>query len=197
MNNIEKRDKGLGYIVDDEILEQLAQARLLTQKLNALDRTNFKGIEEIITQLFGSSNKPFVNPPFYCDYGFNIHVGKNFYCNFNCTFLDVAPITIGDNVWIGSNVSLYTAGHPIHPETRNTQIEYGRPITIGDNVWIGGNVVINPGVSIESNTVIGSGSVVTKDIPDWVVAAGNPCRVIRKITEDDRDILYKNESVKY
>jgi acetyltransferase-like isoleucine patch superfamily enzyme len=196
MNNIEKRDKGLGYIVDDEILEQLAQARLLTQKLNALDRTNFKGIEEIITQLFGSSNKPFVNPPFYCDYGFNIHVGKNFYCNFNCTFLDVAPITIGDNVWIGSNVSLYTAGHPIHPETRNTQIEYGRPITIGDNVWIGGNVVINPGVSIESNTVIGSGSVVTKDIPDWVVAAGNPCRVIRKITEDDRDILYKNESVK-
>lgn len=196
MNNIEKRDKGLGYIVDDEILEQLAQARSLTQKLNALDRTNFKGIEEIITQLFGSSNKPFVNPPFYCDYGFNIHVGKNFYCNFNCTFLDVAPITIGDNVWIGSNVSLYTAGHPIHPETRNTQIEYGRPITIGDNVWIGGNVVINPGVSIESNTVIGSGSVVTKDIPDWVVAAGNPCRVIRKITEDDRDILYKNESVK-
>ena len=196
MNNIEKRDKGLGYIVDDEILEQLAQARLLTQKLNALDRTNFKGIEEIITQLFGSSNKPFVNPPFYCDYGFNIHVGKNFYCNFNCTFLDVAPITIGDNVWIGSNVSLYTAGHPIHPETRNTQIEYGRPITIGDNVWIGGNVVINPGVSIGSNTVIGSGSVVTKDIPDWVVAAGNPCRVIRKITEDDRDILYKNESVK-
>lgn len=196
MNNIEKRDKGLGYIVDDEILEQLAQARLLTQKLNALDRANFRGIEEIITQLFGSSNKPFVNPPFYCDYGFNIHVGKNFYCNFNCTFLDVAPITIGDNVWIGSNVSLYTAGHPIHPETRNTQIEYGRPITIGDNVWIGGNVVINPGVSIESNTVIGSGSVVTKDIPDWVVAAGNPCRVIRKITEDDRDILYKNESVK-
>ncbi|HHX52847.1 MAG TPA: sugar O-acetyltransferase [Erysipelothrix sp.] len=196
MNNIEKRDKGLGYIVDDEILEQLAQARSLTQKLNALDRANFRGIEEIITQLFGSSNKPFVNPPFYCDYGFNIHVGKNFYCNFNCTFLDVAPITIGDNVWIGSNVSLYTAGHPIHPETRNTQIEYGRPITIGDNVWIGGNVVINPGVSIESNTVIGSGSVVTKDIPDWVVAAGNPCRVIRKITEDDRDILYKNESVK-
>ena len=195
MNNIEKRDKGLGYIVDDEILEQLAQARSLTQKLNALDRANFRGIEEIITQLFGSSNKPFVNPPFYCDYGFNIHVGKNFYCNFNCTFLDVAPITIGDNVWIGSNVSLYTAGHPIHPETRNTQIEYGRPITIGDNVWIGGNVVINPGVSIESNTVIGSGSVVTKDIPDWVVAAGNPCRVIRKITEDDRDILYKIESV--
>ena len=86
MNNIEKRDKGLGYIVDDEILEQLAQARSLTQKLNALDRANFKGIEEIITQLFGSSNKPFVNPPFYCDYGFNIHVGKNFYCNFNCTF---------------------------------------------------------------------------------------------------------------
>lgn len=196
MNNIEKRDKGLGYIVDDEILEQLAQARSLTQKLNALDRANFRGIEEIITQLFGSSNKPFVNPPFYCDYGFNIHVGKNFYCNFNCTFLDVAPITIGDNVWIGSNVSLYTAGHPIHPETRNTQIEYGRPITIGDNVWIGGNVVINPAVSIGSNTVIGSGSVVTKDIPDWVVAAGNPCRVIRKITEDDRDILYKNESVK-
>ena len=196
MNNIEKRDKGLGYIVDDEILEQLAQARSLTQKLNALDRANFRVIEEIITQLFGSSNKPFVNPPFYCDYGFNIHVGKNFYCNFNCTFLDVAPITIGDNVWIGSKVSLYTAGHPIHPETRKAQIEYGRPITIGDNVWIGGNVVINPGVSIESNTVIGSGSVVTKDIPDWVVAAGNPCRVIRKITEDDRDILYKNESVK-
>lgn len=196
MNNIEKRDLGLGYVSDEEVFEQQKMARRLTQQLNTIDRSDYLGIQKIVKDLFGSSENAFVNPPFYCDYGFNIHVGKNFFCNYNCTFLDVSKITIGDNCFMASNVALYTAGHPIHPETRNTLIEYGKPITIGDNVWIGGNVVINPGVTIGHNSVIGAGSVVTKDIPDWVVAAGNPCKVIRPITEKDKDKLYKNEPVK-
>lgn len=196
MNNIEKRDLGLGYVSDEEVFEQQKIARRLTQQLNTIDRSDYLGIQSIVKELFGSSENAFVNPPFYCDYGFNIHVGKNFFCNYNCTFLDVAKITIGDNCFMASNVALYTAGHPIHPETRNTLIEYGKPITIGDNVWIGGNVVINPGITIGSNTVIGAGSVVTKDIPEWVVAAGNPCKVIRSITDEDKDKLFKNEPVK-
>lgn len=196
MNNIEKRDLGLGYVSDEEVFQQQKIARRLTQQLNTIDRSDYLGIQSIVKELFGSSENAFVNPPFYCDYGFNIHVGKNFFCNYNCTFLDVAKITIGDNCFMASNVALYTAGHPIHPETRNTLIEYGKPITIGDNVWIGGNVVINPGITIGSNTVIGAGSVVTKDIPEWVVAAGNPCKVIRSITDEDKDKLFKNEPVK-
>ena len=133
-----------------------------------------------------------IEAPFYCDYGKNIHVGDYFYANFNCVILDVGRVIIGHHVKIGPNVSLYTAGHPIHPDSRNSGYEYGIGITIGDNVWIGGNVVVNPGVHIGNNVVIGSGSVVTKDIPDHVVAAGNPCKVIREITEKDRKYYYKD-----
>lgn len=107
--------------------------------------------------------------------------------------MDVGKVTIGDNVQFAPNVSLYTAGHPIHPDSRNSGYEYGIGITIGDNVWVGGNVVINPGVHIGNNAVIGSGSVVTKDIPDRVIAVGNPCRVIREITEEDRKFYYKDQ----
>ena len=131
-------------------------------------------------------------PPFYCDYGSHIEVGENFFANYNCTILDVAPVKIGDNVLFGPNVSLYTAGHPLHPVSRNSAYEYGISITIGDNVWLGGNVVVTPGVHIGNNVVIGAGSVVTKDIPDNMVAAGNPCRVIREITEEDKKYYYKN-----
>ena len=106
--------------------------------------------------------------------------------------LDVAKITIGDNCFMAPNVAIYTAGHPIHPDSRNSMYEYGIPVTIGDNVWIGGNVVICPGVTVGSNCVIGAGSVVTKDIPDWSIAAGNPCKVIRKITDEDKRFYYKN-----
>jgi maltose O-acetyltransferase len=132
-----------------------------------------------------------IEAPFHCDYGWNIEVGENFFANYNLTILDVAKVTIGKNVQIAPNVSIYTAGHPIHPDTRNTGYEYGIPITIGDNVWIGGNVVILPGVKIGDNVVIGAGSVVTKDIPENVIAMGNPCKIVREITEEDRSYYYK------
>ena len=186
MNNIERRDKGMAYISDDSVMEQQKRARILTQKLNTMDRSDFKGLGDVVKELLGQSEGAWINPPFYCDYGFNIEVGKNFFANYNCTMLDVAKITIGENCFMASNVAIYTAGHPIHPDSRNSMYEYGIPVTIGDNVWIGGNTVICPGVTIGSNCVIGAGSVVTKDIPDWSMAAGNPCRVIRKITDEDK-----------
>lgn len=132
-----------------------------------------------------------IEAPFHCDYGWNIEVGENFFANYNLTILDVAKVTIGKNVQIAPNVSIYTAGHPIHPDTRNTGYEYGIPITIGDNVWISGNVVILPGVKIGDNVVIGAGSVVTKDIPENVIAMGNPCKIVREITDEDRTYYYK------
>ncbi len=193
MNHIERRDAGLPYISDDSVMEQQKTARRLTQELNTIDRSDFKKIAEIVKKLFGKSEDAFVNPPFYCDYGFHIEVGKNFFANYNCTILDVAKVTIGDNCQMAPNVAIYTAGHPIHPDTRNTAYEYGIPVTIGDNVWIGGNTVICPGVHIGNNTVIGAGSVVTKDIPEWSIAAGNPCKVIRKITDADRTFYFKDQ----
>ena len=191
MNNIERRDKGMAYISDDSVMEQQKRARILTQKLNTMDRSDFKGLGDVVKELLGQSEGAWINPPFYCDYGFNIEVGKNFFANYNCTMLDVAKITIGENCFMASNVAIYTAGHPIHPDSRNSMYEYGIPVTIGDNVWIGGNTVICPGVTIGSNCVIGAGSVVTKDIPDWSMAAGNPCRVIRKITDEDKRYYFK------
>lgn len=134
----------------------------------------------------------YIEAPFHCDYRWNIEVGENFFANYNLTILDVGKVKIGKNALLAPNVSIYTAGHPIHPDSRNSGYEYGIPITIGDNVWIGGNAVIMPGVTIGNNVVIAGGSVVTKDIPDWCVAAGNPCKVIRKITEEDRKYYYKN-----
>lgn len=133
-----------------------------------------------------------IETPFRCDYGSNITVGNNFYANFNCTILDVGKVVIGENVMFAPNVSLYTAGHPVHPDSRNSGYEYGIAITIGNNVWIGGNVIVNPGVTIGNNVVIGAGSVVTKDIPDNVIAVGSPCRIVREITEEDRKFYYKD-----
>ena len=183
------------YISDDEVFEEQKKARVLTQKLNTVDRSDFSAIAEIVKELFGKSENAFVNPPFYCDYGSHIEVGKNFFANYNCTILDVAKVIIGDNCQLAPNVSIYTAGHPVHPETRNSGYEYGIKVTIGDNVWIGGNTVICPGVHIGDKVVIGAGSVVTKDIPDMVIAAGNPCKVIRKITEDDRRTYFKKQII--
>lgn len=133
-----------------------------------------------------------IEPPFHCDYGKNIEVGDNFFSNYNCTILDVGKVVIGNNVQFAPNISLYTAGHPIHPDSRNSGYEYGIGITIGNNVWLGGNVVVNPGVNIGNNVIVGSGSVVTKDIPDNMIAVGNPCKVIREITDEDRKYYYKN-----
>lgn len=192
MTNKERRDMQLPYISDKEVYEEQKRARKLTQELNMADRSDFETIGEIVKELFGKSEGAFVNPPFYCDYGTHIEVGKNFFANYNCTILDVAKVTIGDNCLMAPNVAIYTAGHPVHPDTRNTLYEYGIEVTIGDNVWIGGNAVICPGVHVGNNVVIGAGSVVTKDIPDGVIAAGNPCRVIRKITEEDRKFYFQN-----
>ena len=148
----------------------------------------------LLKELLGKTGSVLhIEPPFHCDYGWNIEVGENFYANYNLTILDVGKVTIGENAFLAPNVSLYTAGHPIHPDSRNSGYEYGAPITIGDNVWIGGNVVVLPGVAIGSNSVIGAGSVVSRDIPEWVVAAGNPCRVIRAVTEEDRAYCRKNQ----
>lgn len=194
MDHIERREKGLAYIADAAVLEQQKTARALTQKLNTADRSDFEAIGKIVKELLGKSEGAFINPPFYCDYGFNIEVGKNFYANYNCTILDVARVRIGDNCMLAPNVAIYTAGHPLHPDARNSGYEYGVEVTVGDNCWIGGNSVICPGVHIGSNVVIGAGSVVTKDIPDWSVAAGNPCRVIRRITEEDRRFYFKDRA---
>lgn len=191
MDNIQRRDAGILYISDEAVFEQQKRARILTQKLNTMDRSDFEGIAAVVKELLGASDGAMVNPPFYCDYGFNIRVGKNFFANYNCTILDVGIVTIGDNCQMAPNVAIYTAGHPVHPAARNTAYEYGVDVTIGDNVWLGGNTVILPGVTIGDNCVIGAGSVVNRDIPAWSLAAGNPCRVIRRITEADREIWFR------
>lgn len=195
MNMRERRDAGMAYISDDSIFEEQAVCRKILQRLNFMDRSDFGGIKEVVKELLAKSENAFINPPFYCDYGKNIEVGKNFFANYNCTILDVAKVKIGDNCQMAPNVAIYTAGHPVHPVSRNSAYEYGKEITIGDNVWIGGNTVICPDVHIGNNVVIGAGSVVTKDIPDWSIAAGNPCRVIRQITDADKRKLFKDEEI--
>lgn len=193
MENQERRDNQLPYISDEKVMNEQKRARTITQQINTADRSDFRLLQGLFQDLFGTSgNNVFVNPPFYCDYGTNIHVGDNFMANYNCTILDVAKVIIGDNVMFAPNVAIYTAGHPIHPESRNSGYEYGIEIVIGNNVWVGGNVVITPGVHIGDNVVIGAGSVVTKDIPSNVVAAGNPCRIIKNITEEDKKYYYKD-----
>ena len=160
---------------------------------NSLAPSELGKRNEIIRRIFGKTReKFFIEPPFRCDYGYNIEIGENFYSNYNLIILDCAKVTIGDNVLIGPNVGIYTAGHPLDYELRKQEYEFAFPVTIGHNVWIGGNVVINPGISIGENCVIGSGSVVTKDLPGNVVAAGNPCKVIREISGNDKIFYYKN-----
>lgn len=193
MTNQERRDAHLAYIADGPIFEELAKTRGLVQKLNTIDRTDGEGILKIIQELLQTEQSPCIVPPFYCDYGSHISVGKNFFANYNCTLLDVGRITFGDNCMLAPNVAIYTAGHPLHPDSRNSGYEYGADVVIGSNVWIGGSVVITPGVHIGDCCVIGAGSVVTKDIPAWSLAAGNPCQIIREITEKDRRFYFKDK----
>lgn len=195
MDMRKRRNMQMAYISDEAVMEEQAECRKILQKLNFMDRSDFDGISEVVTELFGKSDGACVNPPFYCDYGSHIEVGKNFFANYNCTILDVAKVTIGDNCFMAPNVAIYTAGHLIYPDVRSAMWEYGKQVTIGDNVWIGGNTVICPGVNIGGNVIIGAGSVVTKDIPDWAVAAGNPCKVLRMITEDDKRRLFRDEEI--
>ncbi|MCI8863753.1 MAG: sugar O-acetyltransferase [Lachnospiraceae bacterium] len=195
MTNRERMKAQMAYIADESLLKEQQICRRKLQKLNFMDRSDFDGIKMAVKDLLGASDGAFINPPFYCDYGTNIEVGKNFFANYNCTILDVAKVRVGDNCQMAPNVAVYTAGHPIHPAARNSGYEYGKEVVIGDNVWIGGNAVICPGVHIGDNVVVGAGSVVTKDIPDWSIAAGNPCRVIRRITEEDRRKLFRDEEI--
>lgn len=191
------RDRMLAGLPYKAWLDGLSEARMENKmriyEYNLLRPDENEKREELISEILGKAGKSVnIEAPFHCDYGRNIEVGDNFYTNFNCVILDVGKVTIGNNVMFAPNVSLFTAGHPIHPDSRNSGYEYGIAITIGDNVWIGGNAVVNPGVTIGNNVVIGAGSVVTKDIPDNVIAVGNPCRVVREITEDDRKYYFRD-----
>lgn len=182
---------------DDELAKENAKARKLTRLINTATEEQAEYRLQLFRELFGKVGTNFwVEPPFRTDYGCNTYIGENFYANYDCIIIDVGEVHIGDNVLFGPRVCVYTAGHPIDFEVRNTQLEYGKSVTIGSNVWVGGNTVINPGVTIGDNVVIGSGSVVTKDIPGGVIAAGVPCRVIRKITEQDK-IYWKEQEKNY
>ena len=194
MNQKQRMLAGLPYKAwEDGLKEERIANKLRIQEYNSLPANDFKRKDELIRSILGKVGKDvWIESPFFCDYGYNIEVGDNFYTNYNCVILDVGKVIIGDNVMLAPNVAIYTAGHPIHPDSRNSGYEYGIGITIGNNVWLGGNSVVNPGVTIGDNTVIGAGSVVTKDIPANVIAAGNPCKVIREITEDDKQYYYKN-----
>lgn len=194
MNQKERMLSGLPY---KAWLDGLSEERMENKKkiyeFNMCRPNEQQKIGELTRQILNKTGlEVHIETPFHCDYGKNIEVGDNFFANYNCTILDGGKVVIGDNVQFAPNVSLYTAGHPIHPDSRNAGYEYGIGITIGNNVWLGGNVVVNPGVHIGNNVVVGSGSVVTKDISDNMVAMGNPCKVIREITEEDRKYYYKN-----
>ncbi|MBO1307170.1 sugar O-acetyltransferase [Enterococcus sp. 669A] len=175
------------YSPDDaELREDCRRSRQLMRLFNQTTEEQHDYRQVLLKQLFAKTGeKIYIEPPFRCDYGSNTIIGENFYANFDCVVLDVAKVTIGKNVMFGPRVGIYTPGHPIDPGVRVRGLEFGTAVTIGDNVWIGANATINPGVTIGSNVVIGSGAVVTKDVPDNVVAAGNPCRVIRAITAED------------
>lgn len=190
MTEKEKAEAGCLYDAnyDENLLADRAVARELCFQYNHLPPSQEDGRQEIIKKLFRKTGAQFwLEPPFHCDYGYHIEIGENFYANVNCVILDGAEVIFGDNVFIAPNCGFYTAGHPFDVSQRNQGLEYAWPIRVGNDVWIGGNVAVLPGVSIGNGSVIGAGSVVTKDIPAGVLAAGNPCRVIREITEADRE----------
>ena len=165
-----------------ELTEDRCKAKDICYQYNNLKPSNIVEREKIIKKLFAKTgNQITVEQNFYCDYGYNIYVGENFYMSYNCVILDCAKVEFGDNVLIAPNCGFYTAGHPLEIELRNKGLEYAKPIKIGNNVWIGGNVTVLPGVTIGDNVTIGGGSVITKNIPSNVVAAGNPCKIIKEI----------------
>ena len=169
---------------DPELVAGRDRARDLCQDLNASRERDIELRRRIMVELLGKGGDTvWLQPPFYCDYGTNMVLGERVYFNFNCVVLDVCDVTIGDYTFFGPAVQIYTAMHPMNAAQRRTQ-EYGKPVTIGSDVWVGGGAIICPGVTIGTKTVIGAGSVVTRDIPDGVFAAGNPCRVIREIHEN-------------
>ena len=190
MTEWEKAQQGYMYDAnyDQEIVDARTKCADLCYEFNNCRPSDTEEQNRLLHQILGKiEGELVVTAPFYCDYGFNVSVGKNFYTNHNCTILDGAPVTFGDNVFIAPNCVISTAGHAIDSEQRSRGLEIARPIRVGNNVWIGANVSILPGVTIGDNTIIGAGSVVNKDIPAGIIAVGNPCRVIRKITEKDKE----------
>lgn len=184
MTEKEKMLRGMIYDANNDpaLIAERLECKELCHDYNNMRPKDIKARENLLRRIIGKvEGNIFIEQPFYCDYGYNISVGKNFYANFNLVILDEATVTFGDNVFIAPNCGFYTAGHPIDPIERNKGMEYARPINIGDNVWIGAGVAVLPGVSIGNNCVIGAGSVVVKDIPPGSVAVGNPCKVIRSI----------------
>jgi len=170
------------YVASDpELTQDRLNARQLLYNYNHSRPDEVEKRKILLSKLFRSDTSCYIEPVFQCDYGYNIRFGENFYANFNCVILDVCPVTFGKNTFLAPHVQIYTATHPIDAQERISGHEYGQPITIGNNVWIGGNAVICPGVNIGHNVVIGAGSVVTKNLPDNVVAAGNPCRIIKHL----------------
>ena len=189
MKEREKAQQGYLYDAnyDKEIVEERTRCADLCYEFNLCRPSDTAKQQELLNRMLGSiKGNPVITAPFYCDYGFNITIGENFYTNHNVTILDGAKVTFGDNVFIAPNCVFSTAGHAIDSEQRVKGLEIARPITVGNNVWIGANVSVLPGVTIGSSSIIGAGSVVNKDIPEGVIAAGNPCKVIRKITEEDK-----------
>ncbi|MFN3161368.1 MAG: sugar O-acetyltransferase [Rubinisphaera brasiliensis] len=167
--------------LDPELVAMRTRVRELCFELNASRPTDLLQRQEILRQLFGSGGETVtLEPPFYCDYGSHIHLGKNVYFNFNCVILDVCEVHIGDHTLIGPGVQIYAATHPLNAAARREK-ESGKPITIGCDVWIGGGAILCPGITIGDKSVIGAGSVVTRDIPAGVLAVGNPCKVIRQL----------------
>lgn len=168
--------------LDPQLSEERRRARLLIGKLNGLADGQTDERERVIGELLPNAGSgTWIQPPFFCDYGSNLTLGDNVFFNFNCVVLDVAPVRIGSRVLFGPAVQIYAATHPLRAPDRRTGLEAGKAVEIGDDVWVGGGAVICPGVRIGSRSVIGAGSVVTKDVPDDVFAAGNPCRVLKKI----------------
>jgi maltose O-acetyltransferase len=184
MTELQKMIAGERYDpLDPELVEARQRARDLCQNLNATRESQQTERREILTALFGRGGSTvWMQPPFYCDYGWNIDLGERVFFNFNCVVLDVCRVSIGDFTLLGPAVQIYTPMHPLNAEQRRTQ-EYAKPVEIGSDVWVGGGALILPGVRIGARTVIGAGSVVTRDIPEAVFAAGNPCRVIRQLSE--------------
>ncbi|MTD39969.1 chorismate mutase [Erwinia sp. CPCC 100877] len=177
-------DGELYFAADPELVAARKFAREQMKVINQEEDGYIR--RQLIEETFGSTGTGcYIEPSISFDYGFNIHVGKNFYANFNSIFLDICPITIGDNCMFGPNAQLYTATHPLNPVKRNSGLEYGKPITLGDNVWLGGNVVITPGVTLGDNVVVAAGSVVTKSFPDNCVIGGNPAKLIKEIESDE------------
>lgn len=184
MTEKEKMLKGLIYDAnrDAQLIAERMECKKKCREYNDAAPDDMARRRSLLDSILGDiAGDVLIEQPFYCDYGYNISVGHNFFANFNLTVLDEAPVTFGDNVFVAPNCSFYTAGHPLDARERNKGLEYARPITVGNNVWIGGNVCVLPGVTIGDNCVIGAGSVVVKDVPANCMAAGNPCKFIKPI----------------